>query len=451
MFKQEKRLKSLIRKIINEMAVSFHQDFKNAINPTDNPHTQHFETPLDPKLQNKTTTTQKWEKDVSARLKRYEGVHVYVYKFTTNFNLATMLSKYLSFDSQLTQDNDSYITSNGGERTLFIDASKIDKFISFFKMWISRDAITSQSTPEFLDAMRHNIQQIEKIKKDIQGSENKCALISVSSSNIPYNKFFRDLNTGWIAIHKLFDDPVFLNFLSAKFNIQIQNPNNPDNSDAFSYANSIMRKIVDFNDTYKKDQGKNRQYIPNSPNQFQVQPVSTQPYNFKFQDKKQPGSNYYYSGSNKINPFDYSEPIKVSNLIFRDKKAKELGINPRTPEGLSQIKNIPVSQDELITKRPIQDFLPEMITYALGWFMGKEGDQYIVWDWNEDISQGQVKRMNSREVTLRFFQTDAYDLTSDADIDFIEKELMPFFEGVVIRYVENIWNYFKGKIIINVN
>jgi hypothetical protein len=440
MYRQERKLRYLIKYLIKEMASSVHQNyFDDIIDPN-------IKSPLDPNLQKNIMKKEKWGRDVNARLNRYKNVHVYVYPWSTNYNFVQdvetfMIDKFEEFKA----DGESFISHNGGTpRTIYSTPDSLKMCLDFLREMNLRNF--NKLNPETLQQVEKNYQKIEEISDKIRSeADRSCALISVGSSSIAYRKNIRDLNTGWMAIHKLFDSPDFIEFLNSKYNITLK----PFGKNELEMAGrNISLKIAAFNNKYKPRQGKNR-------NQFSfVGPFPAlvqQPYNLKFQDKTKKGSEYsniIIDPKNREKLFS-NDPETRKNPLTQFARRNYLNAVDGKDPTEDEIINTPLAPDEYATTRSIQDFLPEMITYALGWFIEKQGDDYIVWDWDEDYKKGQTKRMTPKEVTLRFFQKDAYDLSSPADNEFIEKELMPFFEGVVLNFVMKIWDYFKGKIIIN--
>ena len=112
-------------------------------------------------------------------------------------------------------------------------------------------------------------------------------------------------------------------------------------------------------------------------------------------------------------------------------------------KGLEYLENFPIEKDEHFSNRTVQDFLPEMLTYAMGWVLGIEDDKYIIFEDNIE------KKVSATEATLRFFKKDAYDINDKDDKEFVEKRLVPFFTNIVIHLVNAMWKYMEGKVIIN--
>jgi len=439
--KQEKKIKYLIRNLIKEMASSVHRDyFEDIIDPN-------LKTELDPALQKNTIKKDKWARDINARLNRYKNVHVYVYPWTTNYNFLIDLESFMiSNFTDFIADGESFISYNGGTpRTIFATPDNLKMCLDEMRQMNQRNY--NNLSQDIVNKIEANYQKIEAISDKIKSeAASSCALISVGSSSIAYRKSIRDLHTGWMAIHKLFDAPDFIEFLNKKYNISLQ----PfDKNELERKGLELSLKIAEFNNKNKPGQGKNRNQFSFIAGRFPG--LIQQPYNFKFQDKNNKGSEYsnvVLQNQSREKLFS-NDPEILKNPITQYARRSYLNaVNGKDPSE-NELLYSPLAKDEYVTTRSIQDFLPEMITYALGWFIEKDGNDYIVWDWDEDYQQGQTKRMTPKEVTLRFFQKDAYDLNSSIDNEFIETELMPFFEGIVLNFVMKIWDYFKGKIIIN--
>jgi hypothetical protein len=370
-----------------------------------------------------------------------------VYPWTSNYNFLEDLESFMSDKkADFLSDGESFISNNAGIRTIFSTPDNLKMCLDAMRKTNQRNL--NKLNPDTVQKIENNYQKIEEISNKIKNEANRsCALISVGSSSIAYTRNIRDLNTGWMAIHKLFDAPDFINFLNKKYNITLQTF---DMAELENAGLNMSSKIAAFNNKNKPGQGKNR-------NQFGFvgffPALVQQPYNLKFQDKTSKGSEYSNVEANPRNreKLFSKDPEILKKPITQFARRNYLNaVNGKDPTA-DELINTPLAPDEYVTTRAIQDFLPEMITYALGWFIEKQGDDYIVWDWDEDYKKGQTKRMTPKEVTLRFFQKDAYDLSSPIDNEFIEKELMPFFEGIVLNFVMKIWDYFKGKIIINFN
>lgn len=432
-------LRRHIKLILSEMSASVDREHFHNLYDKENQGRQ------PDKLQMNVMSRDKWSKEIVARLKHYKNVHVYVYPFSTSYSFSKVLGDFKRSSSyqKFLSDNESFTSFNAGERTVFATTESLDIFLDFLKKTIEEEK--EKFSEDFFNKFLHNIQAFKKVQEKISQEKTKsCALISVGSADIEYLKEVRDLNTGWMAIHKLFDAPDFLNFLNKKLNMQLE----VNNKSLAEQGFDISAKIANFNMLNKKGQGKNR-------NVFRLlslfPTIIPQPYNFKFQDKNVKGGTYLNlptGGRDKIDILGPNADPQAKRMARNNYLRIVKNIQDPTEEDF----NSELDTDEYISSRPIQDFLPEMITYALGWFIDKNSDgTYTVWDWDEDIKQGETKVMTPEEVTLRFFQKDAYDMSSEVDSKFLKEELMPFFEGVVLKIVINVWNYFKGKIIINFN